>query len=1333
MSNSGEGNGGAAPAENQPQQEEVKIITLKIQLPSSISPQNQTVDVNSSLSENLGDIKQSLTIIPACQHLTSYDIVFKGIKLTEIFDDAADLESILSQLELPMETLDILNLSLKEKPYNLSGVYEHILKFREVIGLHFLDRTASDLGVAGGLSKFNDVELTEVKQNENSKESTPEEGGNDEKEPEVELSDEEKANIIRVSDQFISGETTSISNHGNFSSVINDLKIPIKSLSISQWSPVPPAQKTKGDLLYLTLQTLEGEIIHITCHLSGFFVNRSSTARFNPIIKINEKGSFHKDFILYNLVSSISPLFAKTIAENELMLGQSTKYPETYLLPTNTQLSYPWLANPEISVVQPDSSRAQLPAISFGVDGSDFVKDWNDDFQAIKELPKDTINQRILRERLINKSLFEFKKVATETAIEIIKGNLSSLNPNEQYDRQIYLKNGVFYSFSVDATGAFENTGDDEAARYAASKDLAGVRILNHIDADGIHNLVTCIVDYLGERIICQAPVPGIFNSPEPVDEEGAEPADKVAYGLTTDHSSVLANEKFNNALKPIAQALHVKPHSVELESGVKSNGELNTSKDIKGIIGTDDRKYVIDLYRTTPLDIEFIESHYDESKETSYPHREAVIRHEAVEEWYKRKVAAFLKVETERLEKEGKPLETTEGEKPQINIPYDQIVLNPDVFTGVNENKEEQEDVRYLSNFIKDKLVEEFLDQIGKSVVPFDGNNLTDVLHRQGINMRYLGILAEQCLVKKDARLAEIEESSKTNLEKVEAKKADDAKKAEEEKAKSPETRQKEAEEKAKNEAEEAKDENKEKEQTNLNIDSSVSHYNALYKVLVQEMVARAVKHLLRKLGKLVPVYLKNEFVSHFHNCLFGAGINENPDVQIDDVLKSFYNEEDFEFSKLNTASVLELIKSEVFVRYRYDLPNNWNSDLIRPLQLFREIALKFGIQWKAQDYGFTKESFDAIKDKLSIQSQVVETTKTKKNKKKHSKDQQQVVEVVTPRTTIFVADDIVNFVPIVKDSTYKALLLDEIFETARLQIYKGDTEIGVNLLTELASIYEQVYGGVHQQTTKFNSLLAQSYADLGFKTEACNVARKACILSERTNGFDSYETITNYINAAFLEAANGDFVNAFHLYKKAFDDWSFVFGEGHPSSVNTLSNLAEILGEHKLFKQSEKFYLAAIEASDKLNDDSSSISTMLRYKYAFVLLQEGKYEESLKVFKKVAEGLDKLVGPEDRLNKDVSALVGNIGTYLAYNEHQAAEKRKVLAQQAAAHKGKFKVKSVTEAPSAPVKNGKKAKKQSAQPNPEIATQSVDDILNFIEGSSKGKKNGKNSKKSKK
>lgn len=1285
---------------------EAPAIGVKISLPSS----KEVVELSVASSDTLADLKQTLTVLGTTRHLTSYDL-FCGKANLSAGDELVTFDEISGGSES-------VKLALKYRAYNLAGVHEHILRFREAIGLHFSDSNAQACGVASGATKINALLLSEVKEAEKAPESAEKasetadkasetagkESESAEKTPDApKLSEEEAAAVSAAAEGLISAAEPSISAHAPKNLVQLALRAPIRLLTVSAWLPALPEQQLQGDLLYLTLQTLEGETFQITCHQTGFFVNRALTAHFDG----RQKAGTPRNFVLYALVASLSALFVLGTEKNEQLLAQSTAYPETYLVPSTAFMAHPWVSHSVENA--PDALRLQLALLGNGVDGADLVRDWNDDFQAIRELPKASVNDRILRERLVNKALHEFNRTATETAINIVKGNVVALNPGEESSRRIYLRNGIFYSFGVNATGAFDHSGADEAARYAAAKDLAGVRVLNRVDVDGIHSLVTCIVDYMGERVVCQAPVPGIFNG-DGAEENSADETSvtdgKVAYGLSADRTHVVVDEAFAGALQPVANAFHLKTHEVTVEGQTRL---VVVSKDTKGIAGTDGRKYVIDLYRTTPLDVEFIEAHCDGS-ETSYPHKEAVLRHEAVEEWYKRRAAVLFKSETDRLEKEGKSATSQDGEKVQLAIPFDLIVLNTDAFTGVGETPEDAETVRSVSQFVKQNLVEEFLDEAAAQVAPFDGAHLSEMLHKQGINLRYLGHVAERALAKRAEEDERLAETIAENLKKV-AEKEEQEKKAREESAEngSALTENGSAAEKSETVAENG---NASEKTSSIKLVAVASQLTSIHRTAVQEMVARAAKHVLRSLGSSVPVLLKAHFVAHFHNCLLGKEVNNAPSVAIEEHLKAFVADEDLTFASLSPEDVENLVACEVEVRFRYKLPENWRT-LVPARSLLREIALKTGVQWKAQNYGFTQPS-------LEVPVAAVEPLKGKKAKKNARESS---AEPVAVRSTTFLPSDVLAFVPVVKDAGYRATLVDEIHETARIQLSKGENSVGVALLTELGSIYEQIYGRVHPETAKYYPVLAQAYSDAGHAAEACATARRAVVLAERSAGVDSHSAVTACVNAAFFEGLNGGYSNAFKLYERVFADWKVVYGETHPSSVNTLLNLAELLAEHGLFAQARKFYKRAQEVSDEVNGPVSAFGAMIAYRFGGTLLQAGEFAGGLAQFEKAGGLFRQLVGPDDRFSTECGVFEANIRTYLAYNESQAAEKKKQLAQQAAAAGGRVRVKAAGEQQA----KGRK-KKAVTQSNPEISSQSVDEILKFIEGDKpkKEKKKGR-------
>lgn len=1250
---------------------ETREFTLRIALPKSIS--SKALEIPAITTETLNDLKQALQILPATRILTNYDVYFGKDNVSQLFDEITTYEEILKDADLTKVTFEI-----RERAYNLAAVYDQIIRFRDVIGLHYFD-----VYDESGASRFSELRVS------TSQEVVAESKPESEEAETSPISEDTAAKIKEISKNFIA--STNLSDHSPRSSP--PISIPIRSFTISQWA-VPSSQRTKGDLLYLTLQTLENEILNITCHFSGFYLNSSSTANFNP----SQKGK--SDYLLYNLVSAHSKQFSKVINDNDLKLGE-IEHPESYLL---GNLSAPWLVHPTKNYA--DASRYQLPLLKNGVDGSDYIRDWNADIQLIRELPNNTFQERVLKEKIIHKNLAEFTKTATETAINIIKGNLTAMDPSEDFEKQIYLKNGIFYTSGSTTIDIFEATGGIEAARYTANKDIQAIKILNRIDSPGVHSLVTTIVDYMGRRVICQAPVPGIF---EAGDDE------KVSYGLSSDNTSILRDESFNDPLTQIAETFHLKSHDINGE--VKSDGKMIVSKDTKGIKGSDGRKYVIDLYRTVPRDIEFTEAFFDGS-ETSYPHGEGLVRHEAVSEWWKRQITTYIEEKTATL---------SEEEKAKFTLPTDKFVFNPDTFSTDTDDVTDKKEVRDLSRFVK-VLIEEYLEDPS---VPFDGTHLTDLLHKSGINMRYLGYFAEQIDLKRAEKeaseqeqqvklLNEQQEFAQRQLDHSNEHSHDDGHAHEHshddghahehshdnehahEHSLDNEHAHEHSHDNEHSHGHTHSDSESTKEdtpadapaETSATFQPIIANYNSLKRVTIQEMIARASKHILRTLSSTTPIFLLPELVAHFHNCLLSKAKSV---VVLPEDVKKFVNSKDLEFASLTSEKVFKFIKQEVYSRYRYTLSDSWASE-IQPTQLLREIALKFGIQWKSQDYFGEK--------KVEEKTQNGKLDKKAKQEKLDKKDKDTQVSDAP-----FSASDIINFIPLVKDSDYKSSIIDEIFQTARAQ---EKSETTVLLLNELMNIQEQIYGVVSPETVNLYTLIAQLFGELGMPSQAALIARKAIIISERTTGFDSYDTVTAYMNSGYYETSNSDWTNSLRIYKQAFSIWYQAYGTDHPNLITTLSNIAGNLMQLRLYSDATQFYEQALKLSLQYNGKVSEITGSIYHSFALLLLNLDKFKESLELFRASTEIFTKTIGHDDVLTKQLAKYADSISKYFEYLEVQKKQDKELK-----------KVKQVVEK----VKPKKStAKKISSDPT--IAAQSVDDILKFIEGGEEKKKKKKRSKK---
>jgi protein TIF31 len=838
----------------------------------------------------------------------------------------------------------------------------------------------------------------------------------------------------------------------------------IKSLALSGWNPVPHRQKLKGDLLYLVITTLEGEIIHITASTKGFFVNNSSNNKFDPSPSFSKNISAHS---LITLLQKISPLFANRFVKLQDFI---TQHHMLEVLPVNTFYpSHPWAVQTPQHLFDP--SRPTESYLNFGSEAIESLRDWNDELQAHREMPKSVIQERMLRERLITKVQAEFTEAAVRGATAVVNGSLVPLNPLEPEEAHMYVYNNIFFSKDNDSRGTFEALGGDEAAHVATGKDLEGVRLLNNIDAEGLYTLASVIVDYKGQRIIAQSIVPGIFRRQD---------ENSIVYGSVDNGAQISADEQFHEAIgKEIAKSHHLAEHT--LIDGNDQEVKLYTSQETKGLLGADGRRYMLDLYRLNPVDIEFQEKECVEANEKpAYPHKLTLLRPELMSLFWEHKFRQWVKVKTDEVRKERdankpaaieKPEETKseenkgevekageeqqqEGEEEEeikIDINEFQLSFNPDVFTSAKQPseglKEQEEVIREASKFLNEEIIPTIvLDFASYTVSPADGEALTKAMHRRGINMRYLGKLAELVALSKDKRIEHI------------------------------------------------------------------------HNLIIQEIVVRCVKRVLRK--SLASCSLENSAacISHFFNCLLGASFNAKPNP----VLPQGSNRNDFEWSRLTPAILRSLLNEEALLRFRFKLTDE-NIDQLQFISTLREICIRVGIQVNTRDYRTEPYTEDeratfaaedaAAQTALDRKKQELSHARNKKAKKQIQNKAETVVRS-SRRNTTFIPEDIFNIMPTVKQSFTRSVFAEETFEAGKMSLNQGHRELGLDLLLESLTLHEQTYGFLHPETSKCYATLAMVYHHGGQAEPALDFQRKAVISSERTCGVDHPETIHHYVS---------------------------------------------------------------------------------------------------------------------------------------------------------------------------------------------------------------------------
>ena len=1060
-----------------------------------------------STQEQVQDVRQSIVETPGTFQYTCFHLEHNGEKIND-FIELSEVKGLQAGSKL----------KLLEDPYTEKEARMHVLRVRELIGAAG-DRSDYLQGLCAGMSLHDTI-----------------------------ISKEDGSPTLQANGRPVKANALAGYDLDGPPQLQTIIHAPeeghpktVKSLTVSPWNPPPYHLRQKGHLLYLQVTTNEGEQHQITCTVSGFFVNRSSNNKFDPMPRPAPKN--HKAHSLLSLLTLISPSFNTAFVALQEMNNKKdllTAFPFQNSLPSN-----PWAVLPSLSSInqhQPDPTRSQEAYLFGGVDGTESLRDWNEEFQTTKESPRETVQERVFRERLLSKLFADYNDAAARGAVLVARGEVAPLNPTEAHDAQIFVHNNIFYSFGADGVQTFASEGGDEAARVAVGKDVMGVKVVNQLDIPGLFTPGTVVVDYLGKRIVGQSIVPGIFKQREPGEYQ-------IDYGAVDGIDTVAENKAFVPEFEKLSKALRVKKHAVWDKDGKRF--DLEGSVQTKGLLGTDGRKYVLDLYRVTPLDIAWSEETAcsESMAHSRYPHRMTILRLELVEAYRRHKVQQFVKDELDRrrtnprendIDKdnsksitngastadgnESAQVEENAADQERVDLSTFEFGLNPDVCGGQKpptaEDQEiyadDEKKVRAICDHLRSRIIPELLQDLYNSEVgfPMDGRSLTQLLHKRGINVRYLGKIA-LLAAEKGRRL------------------------------------------------------------------------HALGSLAHQEMITRAFKHITNRFLRQLPPVFAASCISHLLNCLLSTDGNGMPRPEIDEDLRDLYSG-DFDFEEMNPSSLRSDIEIEVQKRFRYSLPVGWHSSL-KYLQVLREISLKLGLQLGGRDF-FTNGGSIGCEDHSPIRNGTTDVNgithdEGRKKKRKGAESHPRTSSPASDSpSNIFLPEDIVNIVPIVKDATPRSTLAEEALEAGRISLAQNEKQLGQELILESLSLHEQIYGILHPEVAKMYHQLSMLYYQTDEKDAAVELARKAVIVTERTLGVDSHDAILAYLNLSLFEHAVNNTHSALVYVKHAMDVWKIVFGGSHPDSITTMNNAAVMLQNLKLYADSRKWFEASLALCEDL-----------------------------------------------------------------------------------------------------------------------------------------------------
>jgi protein TIF31 len=1138
----------------------------------------------------------------------------------------------------------------------------------------------------------------------------------------------------------------------------------LRHLSVSAWNPPPHHLRIQGHFLYLHIITLEGEHLYITASNKGFYINKSSASRFDPAPRTSPDD--YPSCSLFDVLCGVSPLFLANFSK--LFKDPISQRDYFAVVPISNCLpSHPWLARKHDHTA--DVLRSQCAYLLTGatsIDTLDGTRDWNDEIQSTRELPRSTLPERLMRDRVLNRVYAEFTLAAARAVPRVAAGEVQAMNPMDKSEAQMFIVNNLFISKGVDGVDIYPHMGGDEAAHVAVSKDVQGIKCLNNLDVEGICLLGTVVIDWMGERWVAQSVVPGLFRMrddeevvEEQVEEEKAKKDDsdemkvdeseekvekspaqvakseskedtQVIYGGVDGPEIIKKDASFHTLFGRVARNLHLALHDVQDAKGEKHS--LWLSVDSKGLRGADGRKYALDLARLSPVDVIWLEKHMksqlmdaEEGTEveegTTYPHRMTLLRQEIIEIFWDNEFRSWAREELLKKKEQAGTEEVEKNEPERLDATQFQLNFNPDAFVDFkmqdgsskvlvsDESEPSVAAVRRAGEFLQNVSLPRLVSDVAIGTqTTQDGLALTRQMHSRGINMRYLGVVAHHCHPTQRHRL------NQDLLQKA-----------------------------------------------GPGVDGFL---NPFKKVVLQEMILRASKRFLRMLLKQVDASQSSQVVSHFLNCLLGDKVNSSP-VPVYSA-SPFAGEDDAvpEWTHLTPESVRDTIRRLVGERFRYRLPANFLGENIRKNQLLREICLRCGIQLKLKDYIMESNTPSATVDAAlpasngghaSEDSQGEASAGTNGNT--HKKKKKGGASSAIPKnSTSFEPDDILSFVPIIKESTPKSVLAEEAFESGRITMGRGDRALGLELMTEGIQFHEQVYGVVHPEVARCYSIFAtilHHYATIlaveqaekqreiqasGSKevippsplseqinlVNALRYQRQAVTVSERCIGLDSDETLGYYINLAVLERLEGNTEASLRCQGRVLHLLDTIIGEDHPDVINALNNVAMTLQSSRQFDKSLKVYIESHDMATRLYGKDSINSAYLGHELSQAYTLVGDLKKAIDVEKQVNRVFEDRLGKEDNMTKESSLLLNNLAASavrLAKMDARTKEATRIgLTNQirgTVARPSAVSTSSPAVGSSSMSSNVTSAATASAAARGNMSNASLDDLVKFIQG----------------
>ncbi|KAH8277653.1 hypothetical protein KR018_003045 [Drosophila ironensis] len=946
----------------------------------------------------------------------------------------------------------------------------------------------------------------------------------------------------------------------------------LKVLTTSAWNPPPGPRKLHGDLMYLYVVTMEDKRFHISACSKGFFINQSTDDTFNP----KPDNPSHLSHSLIDLLSHISPSFRR--AFQTIQKRRTTRHAfERVATPYQV---YQW-ASPTLEHTV-DAIRAE-DAFSSKLGYEEHIpgqtRDWNEELQTTRELPRKTLPERLLRERAIFKVHGDFVTAATRGAMAVIDGNVLAINPGEDAKMQMFIWNNIFFSLGFDVRDHYKELGGDAAAFVAPRYDLHGVRVYNAVDIEGLYTLGTVVIDYRGYRVTAQSIIPGILER---------EQEQSVVYGSIDFGKTVLSHPKYLELLRQAGKHLKILPHAVLNEQDEPI--ELCSSVECKGIIGNDGRHYILDLLRTFPPDVNFLKlaevKLSKELVEMGFPiehrHKLCCLRQELLDAFIEDRYVNFIRiaaVHLQQLNAKKQAEKSEEKQVPALEEAEKQADENESSLQDSNKNKDNAESESKQEPSINEtKTAEAMVNAIREAQSNVATSNEVQAAEVVKRACAAVGSLKEKefdfrfnpDVFSSGIRHVDGEEGTCSSLAKQKVLVQDAAEflvvkqipafiKEHLAHSSPPIDGQ------SLTESLHSHGINIRYLGKVIKLLAQMPRMDYLHRIAVLELIVRATKHIYYTyMQNTEPLHL-SAAISHFLNCLLTNG-PVNPAVNSEDAHKKRSNGNKHNKHKSSKGSKQQSASNQTGGppgNVSGALSSAFDWTLVTPRSLWQQIRREAKTYW---DFELDCDSIDTAVSRYGIlRSSLMRAFCLKVGIQVLLRE----YNFESKHKPTFGDEDIVNVFPVVKHISPRATDAYNFYTTGQAKIQQGMFKEGYELISEALNLLNNVFGAMHQENGSCLRMLARLSYLLGDAQDALAIQQRAVIMSERVNGIDHPSTILEYTHLSLYSFANGHVGMSLKLLYRARYLMVLICGEDHPEVALIDSNISLILhalGEYEL-----------------------------------------------------------------------------------------------------------------------------------------------------------------------